>query len=561
MNHKAVTLMEIFVSLVIIVILASLLAIGYTKKSTDRSQNLCHLNMKAIAAVVELYRTETRENPVIFASGSGRFSEQHTNALKTFFNENHFPDCPSGGFYGINDFGELFCSTHKKFTIPLPDTQQTPVSKPVQPAVQKIEPMATLNEDETYFQKGRTLFKEKKFSQSAYMFEKAFESNKEKTFYLFHASDAYFQAEEFIKAREVLSPVIKQPRAQEQIREIKKYEYFRARLSSYDSDYALYYLLKTFGKDETLNKVNIFGKDDSIIGQSLHMSQNHLSIRDRTLFFSSSSKIFRYDIDSGNSAEFFDNSGLLFTGMRYHKDKLLFLSPKVNNNLQLVLLDIKTRIALGITSDKMDVKKAEFSTNGFYIFYLAGNRIYRYNIETKQNAICWEAPEISAIIDFDLHPRKEILAVVVTGLNTSPRKDIMLVDLEGKTHAPVTTTQGLDEILPLFSPQGNFFSFMVKNGKLENIYAYDMNNASSFALTDFTGDVASFFPSFCWFPDEQFIFFSWGEPSSHALHILELSTKKYIKILEKGCDIGGLQLLYSIKKDGSTLQQNLKLFH
>ncbi|MDD2716346.1 MAG: hypothetical protein PHW04_10705 [Candidatus Wallbacteria bacterium] len=560
MTKKGITAGEIITALFIAGVLGILLGIGYLKKSSERNSSLCMINMKAIKTVIEYYNSETmKTEKVSFPNGLGQFQQKHEQALQTYFQGNRFPNCPSDGNYGINDYGELYCSKHTKNTIPIEGNmvQNTAEVTAIQPV--KPDNSLALSEDEQFFQKAKKFLQEKNFSQAGYFYQRAYELSPEKDYYLYYASDAYFKAEEFGKARIALGPILKNKKAQDLAKIIQKYEYFKTRLSAYEAQYSLFQVLKTYGNDEAILRTNLLGRNEQIIRGNLYLADFYLALKENAIYFINSDNIFHYDLASGKNDVLYNNSGLVMFSITAKGNKVAFISPKINNISQLILLDTSTRIAQSVTTERNDVKKAIFSANGYYIYYLSGNKIYKYNLETQQSSISWENPTFSAY-DFALHPKKEQLAIVVSTGDYPDNRDLILVDLDNpQKHTQLTTSQDAREVTPSFSPQGNFLTYVTRLNKVENLYAYDMNNKSSIALTQNDLEGKTFFPTFCWFPDEQFFYYSYGDESSHSLYLMEFSSHQNLRLLEKGSDIANIQLFFPQKKESTT--QDLKLFH
>ena len=124
----------------------------------------------------------------------------------------------------------------------------------------------------------------------------------------------------------------------------------------------------------------------------------------------------------------------------------------------------------------------------------------------------------------------------------------------------IIITRDRNEYYPQYSYNGKIIAYITnipKNG--EELFIYNCDNKLSKKITSFKNKYNTFMPSFAFFPDNELIYFSYGENNNHSLYIVEVSSKKHLKITNKANDITKIFLYYKTKKENFK-NKELQLF-
>lgn len=102
-TQKGFTLIELIVTLVIIMVLASVGIIKYIDLSERTKTEVCQANLAALESAQKMYYINNTLN------NNGSYADD-LNDLIPYLNNNILPSCPDGGIYQIDANNQIFCS-------------------------------------------------------------------------------------------------------------------------------------------------------------------------------------------------------------------------------------------------------------------------------------------------------------------------------------------------------------------------------------------------------------------------------------------------------------------
>lgn len=536
-SEKGISLTEVFAVLILLGILATVVALLFFRQRDRRSLEICRMNSDSIRKVIDLYRTEAHSDQSLqLVRGMGTLEVGVKKAMSVYFQNSMFPECPAEGQYFIDNMGNMHCSVHPEILIQLdlPEIKEKDPLEELRKRMPKQE-IKTLSESETVYQNGNRLFNEKKYLEAAEAFCNAYELDNSKVQCLYNAANAYFRADSYELARKVLKPVLKEDKAKKLLAAIEKYEFLKSRVMPLNSDFTLIDMLHA-GNAKNIYLHDLLGKNEKLLLGPLEFCQTCIPEKNPVMYYSSGDMINSINLKDFSTREVFNNGGIPVYSINQLGSRLLFLSPKFSDRLQLVLLNLSTGVAQGLSPEKHSVRQAFFESEKGGIYYLADEKIYFYDPASGKIRVYFENV-IYQIQDFCMYPdRGKIL--FTSNVRNSRNRYLYELKLDGKSRAQeLAGSPSQDVFYPSFSPDGKLLSHVCAEDGIQNLMLRNMETGETLKITDYSDSDRSFLPGTVFIPDSDIIYYSYGDPGAHDVYVCDTKNRKQNRIIEKSRDI------------------------
>ncbi|MGM0607018.1 MAG: hypothetical protein ACQESP_01235 [Candidatus Muiribacteriota bacterium] len=482
------------------------------------------------------------------------------------------PSCTLGGDYFITGEGKIFCNLHgfgdripensdDKIDFPedeIPTQEEVDLAQEREREAQlsKIldkEIEYTTDEERTFF-KGVELENQGNVHEAIGEYQKAISINSEEPKYYealiwaFRKTENYDQAKGY--AELYLEKFAPDRRVKQLIDYIESREYFNLRLKRIISEgtkviWMPYNVSRQTGH---IARMDLNGDNKEVIKRKLKYVDFTIGNQDDELIFFNDDGIFTYNIKNDNLKEIFLNSGRRMFDLFYSKESqtLTFSSIRGGGRLATYSLDRAGTGLMRLTPDGKDSNPTGFSPDGRKVLIEIGSGSSQ-NIATVEK----DGRNLTLIDDSVVRQESPVWADTRNTIAFASKKternskgkllrDIFIYEVDNDEEINISNTPLVEEFYPNWSKRNDKIAYAAVNEEeYFEIFIMNSDGSQQTQLTNFERRRRNgwdYYPKFSFGPDDNFIVFSAGFRNKKNIYILEVESKRVLRLTEGGGD-------------------------